>query len=119
MSEGLLKPISENEVQSAINFFSGIHRVAGRLFTEGYRNGGAKGWSFPAGENEGALCIVSQKDFVVCYAAFKNDPQLPQLFTEIHELLRDAMISKGDRPLFFNVRGDNTTLINQMRVWGV
>ena len=114
----LFLPIDAKDHERVIHQLAGIHRTAARLLVEGYRDGQADAWIYDHEGNFGALAFVYLEGYVVCYAAFDADPTDQAIISEIEDYLVSALNRKGERPLFFNVRGDNHALVDYLRSRG-
>ncbi len=110
-----LQPLDAVNVPVVKTLFSGMHRTAARMFMEARENDRAETWFYEALDNRGAFSIISQEDYVVCYAAFEQSPANPDLVEEIDWLVSKAIAQRGKKPLFYNVRGDHHILIHHLR----
>jgi GNAT superfamily N-acetyltransferase len=119
MTRARYDPIQDNDVETVSGMLMQIHRTASRLFVEGWQEGKAGGWIFRGTHNpHGVFCIIRKAKFVVCYAAFDSDPDAPEILSAIGEFVNRALIERGERALFCNVRGANAALIAQLRSRG-
>jgi ribosomal protein S18 acetylase RimI-like enzyme len=113
-----LEPLTGANLSLVENLFSGIHRTAARLFAEASARHQAETWFYGSEVNRGAFSIVRQEDYLVCYAAFEQDPDHPGLLKDIDLLVSKAIAQRAEKPLFYNVRGDHLTLIQHLRYRG-
>ncbi len=114
----LLRPINPTEIDRVIDLFGGIHRTGARIFRAGWARGQADTWMSRLEGNFGAFSIIRCEDYHVCYAAFENDPAYPPLLEDLCALMDLAILGRGERPLFYNLRCDHPVLIRQLRLHG-
>lgn len=105
MKDDVIARVQERHLADVVRMLSGIHRRAARLFRESWLQGGADAWIVEAGP-DGVWCNISQDAFMVCYALFDAAPLPSRFWPMIETHLADVQAMRGDRPLFYNVRGD-------------
>ena len=112
-----LIPIRENQIDRLKTLFAGIHHTAARIFSEGWQNGQAQAWVSRGSTPElcGAVGVVFRDDYVVCFANFDGELLTEEIIQSLDDLLVDLISQRGERPLFYNVRGDMEPVIALLR----
>ncbi len=118
MSVSGLVPLNQDDLEEARRLLRRIHRTADRLFFEGWSRSRADAWVYRDEQDTGVFCTVYTDDFVVCYASFEKDLTAALIKSDIDVRLKRALINRGKRPLFYNLRGDNVSLTQGLRQQG-
>jgi ribosomal protein S18 acetylase RimI-like enzyme len=113
-----LVPLKQDDLEEARRLLRRIHRTADRIFFEGWCQSRADAWFCHDEQGTGVFCTVDTDDFVVCYASYEEDLTAAAAKSDMDAFLQRAMMKRGQRPLFYNLRGDNLSLTKHLRQRG-
>lgn len=111
--EAEFRSVREDDLTEVSRQLSGIHRTAARIFRESWQAGRADAWILNKDDNKGVFATVHQDTFVVCFAAFDEGLPFAAVRDFIDLRITEVLVQRGTKPLFYNIRGDNQTWIEQ------
>lgn len=115
----MFQQMTTEDYQVVISFIAKINRSARNIFIEGYQEGKVTtALIYKSDTNEGYFGIIEREDYIVVHLSFQQDLQDEQAFAEIQKHVEDVIARRGEREIYLNGHGDNSSILSYFQARG-